>query len=81
MFGDASNDGYGCVAYLVQEKTVTLLFSRGHANSNRALTIPRLELEAAVMVSLMAHRLMKIAESFPRPLPGSGPTHPLYYTK
>ena len=62
VFGDASNDGYGCVAYLLQGKTVTLLFARGHANSNRALTIPRLELEAAVIVSLMAHRLSRLLE-------------------
>ena len=60
VFGDACNDGYGCVAYVVTEGHATLLFARGHANSNRALTIPRLELEAAIMVSLMVTRLKKL---------------------
>jgi hypothetical protein len=53
VFSDASFSGYGCCAYLrmideEQRVAVTLLMAKSRVTPQRQMTIPRLELSAAV---------------------------------
>ena len=63
-FSDASQAAYGCVSYLrcINEKgqiNVTLVLSRSKLAPIKSITIPRLELQAAVLAAQMDSMLRK----------------------
>ena len=57
LFGDASESGYGADAYVCSNldgiRTVTLLFSKSRVAPLKAVSLPRLELSAAVLAVRM----------------------------
>ena len=57
LFGDAFESGYGAVAYVCPNldgiRTVTLLFSKTRVAPLKAVSLPRLELSAAVLAVRM----------------------------
>ena len=57
LFGDASESEYGAVAYVCSNldgiRTVTLLFSKARVAPLKAVSLPRLELSAAVLAVRM----------------------------
>ena len=54
MFADVSLSAYGTVAYLRQNDEVTLVMSRSRVAPVRAITLPKLELIAAVVATRLA---------------------------
>ena len=57
LFGDACESGYGAVAYVCSNldgiRTVTLLFSKARVAPPKAVSLPRLEVSAAVLAVRM----------------------------
>ena len=51
VFSDASKDVYGCCAYLVSEGRADLLMAKARVAPLKSLTIPKLELMAALIAS------------------------------
>lgn len=67
VFADASEDAFGAVAYLRHEYTdstisCTLVLSKTRLAPVKPLTIPRLELQAAVLATRVAQTIMKELE-------------------
>ena len=50
-FSDASTKAYGAVVYICQNQKVSLVMSKCRVASLKTVTLPRLELMAAVMVT------------------------------
>jgi len=60
VFADASLKAYGAVAFIQQgRKPASILMSKTRAAPLKQLTLPKLELNAAVLAARLAHFIMK----------------------
>lgn len=59
IFADASLCAYGAVAYLIQDDQVTLVMSRSRVAPVKPITLPKLELMAAVIATRLAKFVMQ----------------------
>ena len=55
VFSEASLKAYGAVVYICNEDQVTLVMSKSCVAPNKTITLPKLELMAAVMVTRLAN--------------------------
>ena len=57
VFADASMKAYGAMAYLQQDREVAFVMAKSRAAPLKHLTLPRLELKAAVVAAVVAAQL------------------------
>ena len=59
IFADASTKAYGAVAYSLQDNQVSFIMSKTRVAPLKHLTLPRLELSAALLASRLANFILK----------------------
>ncbi|XP_065893821.1 uncharacterized protein [Dysidea avara] len=64
VFSDASTKAYGTVVYLCQQGEVCLVMSKSRVAPTRTVTLPKLELMAAVMASRLANFVKSSLHSY-----------------
>ena len=58
IFADASPKVYGAVAYLVQDEYTSLVMSKTKVSPLKSVTLPRLELQAAVLATRLTNFIL-----------------------
>ena len=62
-FADASQHAYGAIVFLIQSNQVSFVIAKARAAPLKALTIPRLELMAALVATHLTHFVLKAIPS------------------
>lgn len=65
-FGDASTTAYGACVYIVNDGKSTLMSAKSRVAPLKTITIPRLELCAAVLLTQLVHKVIQSLESSPQ---------------
>ena len=58
-FADASTKAYGAVAYLSNQDQTSFVMAKGHVAPLKQITLPKLELMAAVIATKLAHLVIE----------------------
>ncbi|XP_065902510.1 uncharacterized protein [Dysidea avara] len=67
-FADASQQAYGAVVFFTENNQVSFVIAKAHMAPLKSITIPRLELMAAMVATCLIHFVLKIKSRNPLPV-------------